>query len=380
MVMRTDVKRFNAADPGLSANMNRGTLLTLFKAILATGYNSKTANIISISGNIVTLDYGVPHGYALHRVLKLSGNPLLSGEHVVTSVDINTLTIEIENQVEASGTVTTQVAPLGFDLVYEATNVAIYKFNYKGKEKYLRLYETSLYNPYVNPSIGDGFNPNDGTLTGNIYPTDSTATQNPYRWDLGYSSSVSSNNPIPADVFGTAEGFVIAGRLTTSKQQGFVYGVLPWITPFDVLETPVILTRFSGAYNSTQSTAMTSFNMSLPIIGEVHARFNETSSGSSGMSTSDLLAPLGNALPDVIQQFNAVSYTSMIIQAYGSHQVLGYTNAIYRCLTNANVSPSEYYPTGVMETYDVLSGNKIWLHQLASAYRCVVLDPYGGFS
>ena len=136
MAMRTDVKRFNAADVGLSANMYRGTLLTFFKAILTTGYNSKVANITNVNGNIITLDYGVPHGYALHRILKISGNPLLNGEHAVTSINTNTLTIELENTVTISGTITTQVAPLGFELVYEATNVAIYRFNYKGKEKY----------------------------------------------------------------------------------------------------------------------------------------------------------------------------------------------------------------------------------------------------
>lgn len=379
--MRTDVKRFNAADAGLSANMNRGTLLTFFKAILATGYNSKVANITNVSGNIVTLDYGVPHGYALHRVLKITGNPLLNGEHVVASVSTNTLTIELTSSISVSGTANTQVAPLGFELVYEATNVAIYKFSYRGRDKYLRLYETPLYNPYVNPSIGDSFNQNDGTLIGNIYPTNSTATQNPYRWDLGYSSSAASNDPIPADIFGTTDGFVIAGRLRAGiRQQGFVYGVMPWNTPFTALDGPILLTYYLATYSTTQSIGMTNFKMNLPVIGEVHTRFNETSSTSNGMSTSDLIAPLGNALPADVQSFNAVTYSSMVIQAYSSNQVLGYTNAIYRCLTNTDISPPEYYSSGVMETYDVLNGNKIWLHQIASGHRCVVLDPYGGFS
>ena len=375
MVMRTDVKRFNAADVGLSANMYRGTLLTFFKAILATGYNSKVANITSVNGNVVTLDYGVPHGYALHRVLKISGNPSLNGEHVATSITTNTLTIELEDTVTITGTVTTQVAPLGFEQVYESANVAIYKFNYKGKEKYLRLYETPAYNAYINPSVGDGFNFNNGTLTGGIYPTTNISSQNPYRWDFN-----SIPNGVPFElpsIFGTSEGFLLVGQMLGNARQTYIYGILPWHTVFDKLKTPILICFEITSYSTSNGANLDTRNFYLPFIGRVHSQFNEFSTNNIGFSSGALTSPVGSSIPDTIVGFNAVSYGSLVIQQYQTNQILGIANGLHSCLTNATSANNT--PSGVFESYDAISNEKIWLRKLDADYRYVVLTPFEGF-
>lgn len=375
MAMRTDVKRFNAADVGLSANMYRGTLLTFFKAILTTGYNSKVANITNVNGNIITLDYGVPHGYALHRILKISGNPLLNGEHAVTSINTNTLTIELESTVTISGTITTQVAPLGFELVYEATNVAIYRFNYKGKEKYLRLYETPNYNAYINPSVGDGFDVNSGTLTGDIYPTSSISTQNPYRWDFN-SSPTGVPFELPS-IFGTSEGFVLIGQMLSSARQTYIHGILPWHTVFDKLKTPILICAEISSYSTSHGSNIDSRNFYLPIIGKVHSQFQESTTSNTGFSDAALTSPVGNSIPNTILGFNAVSYGSLVIQQQQTNQILGIANGVHSCLTNITTANNTL--SKIIESYDAVSNEKIWLRKLDYNYRYIVMTPYEGF-
>lgn len=378
MVMRTDVKRYKATDTGLNATLVRGTNIAFLKAILSTGYNTKTVSSLTNDGNFVTLDYGVAHGYVLERVLQISGadDPQLNGEHAIIQVTANKVTIELKAlPTGLGGLITTKVAPLGFSLVYEATNLAIFQFQYHGKTKYLRIYETPLYSAYVNPSVGDGFDPATGLLSGGVYPTTATGTQVPYRWDFAYNNTATTVGEYPS-IFGTSEGFVIVGQFYTNLQQAYLYGIQPWFTPFDKLDTPILLCDYCAEYLAGAAGSSFSMQARLPTVGNVNIQKNEASTDIKNIGFTYLGAPNGNALPAGLLNFNPIMYCSSIVHLYQTNQPIGIANGIYRTMTNANTASSV---NSVIEQMDALRGTKVWLRQFETANRYVVLDAYQGF-
>lgn len=379
MVMRTDVKRYKATDTGLNATLVRGTNIAFLKAILSTGYNTKTVSSVTNDGNFVTLDYGVAHGYVLERVLQISGadDPQLNGEHAIIQVTTNKVTIELKAlPTGLGGLITTKVAPLGFNLVYEATNLAIFQFQYHGKTKYLRIYETPLYSAYVNPSVGDGFDPATGLLTGDVYPTTATGTQVPYKWDFAYNNTATTFGEYPS-IFGTSEGFVIVGQFYPGNLQTiYLYGIQPWYTPFDKLDTPILLCDHLNEYGAGAAGSGFSMQARLPLVGNVNIQKNESSNEIKNIGFTYLGAPNGNALPAGLLNFNPIMYCSSIVYLYQSNQPIGIANGIYRTVTNANTAPAT---TAVIEQMDEMRGTKVWLRTTEVNNRYVVLDAYQGF-
>jgi hypothetical protein len=379
MVMRTDVKRYKATDIGLNATLVRGTNIAFLKAILSTGYNTKTVSSVTNDGNFVTLDYGVAHGYVLERVLQISGadDPQLNGEHAIIQVTTNKVTIELKAlPTGLGGLITTKVAPLGFNLVYEATNLAIFEFQYHGKTKYLRIYETPLYSAYVNPSVGDGFDPATGLLTGDVYPTTATGTQVPYKWDFAYNNTATAFGEYPS-IFGTSEGFVIVGQFYPGNLQTvYLYGIQPWYTPFDKLDTPILLCGYLNGYDAGVAGSGFSMQARLPLVGNVNIQKNESSNEIKNIGFTYLGAPNGNALPAGLLNFNPIMYCSSIVHLYQSNQPIGIANGIYRTVTNANTAPAT---TAIIEQMDEMRGTKVWLRTTEVNNRYVVLDAYQGF-
>ncbi|QPF36519.1 hypothetical protein H0S57_08145 [Acinetobacter johnsonii] len=376
--MRTDVKRYKATDTGLNATLVRGTNIAFLKAILSTGYNEKTVSNATNDGNFVTLDYGVAHGYVLERVLQITGaeDSKLNGEHVIIQVTANTVTIELKAlPAGLGGVIKTKVAPLGFNLVYEATNLAIFEFQYHGKIKYLRIYETPLYSAYVNPSVSDGFDPATGLLTGDVYPTTATETQIPYKWDFAYTNTAASVIEYPS-IFGTSEGFVIVGQFYSNLQAAYLYGIQPWYTPFDKLDTPIMLCSYLTSYSAGAAGSGFSMQARLPIVGNVNIQKNEASTEIKNLGFTFLGAPNGNALPAGLLNFNPIMYCSGIVHLYQTNQPIGIANGIYRTVTNANTASGG---NSVIELMDEMRGTKVWLRQFETANRCVVLDAYQGF-
>lgn len=378
MVMRTDVKRYKATDTGLNATLVRGTNIAFLKAILSTGYNEKTVSNVTNDGNFVTLDYGVAHGYVLERVLQISGatDPQLNGEHAIIQVTANTVTIELKAlPASLGGLIKTKVAPLGFNLVYEATNLAIFEFQYHGKTKYLRIYETPLYSAYVNPSVGDGFDPATGLLTGDVYPTTATGTQVPYKWDFAYTNTATTVGEYPS-IFGTSEGFIIVGQFYSSFLTAYLYGLQPWFTPFNKLDTPILLCDYLDTYQAGAAGSGFSMQARLPIVGNVNIQKNEASAEIKNLGFALLGAPNGNAIPAGLLNFNPIMYCSSIVHLYQSNQPIGIANGIYRTVTNANTAP---ITAAVIEQIDEMRGTKVWLRTLEVQNRYAVLDAYQGF-
>ena len=65
MIKQTQTKMFDFSDVGLDFCSGSKLLFpAVFKKFLATGYNQKSGATVSITGNQVTLNFGVSHGYA----------------------------------------------------------------------------------------------------------------------------------------------------------------------------------------------------------------------------------------------------------------------------------------------------------------------------
>ena len=130
---QTQTKLFDFSDVGLDFCAGSKNLFPdRFKKMLALGYNEQTVSSVAITGNQVTLSYGVSHGYVADRVLKVNAPELLSingGEFVIDSVTENTVTMTIDGAPALiAGNFTTKVASLGYQLVYEQNPVQLYKF------------------------------------------------------------------------------------------------------------------------------------------------------------------------------------------------------------------------------------------------------------
>lgn len=142
---QTQTKLFDFSDVGLDFCAGSKNLFPdRFKKMLALGYNEQTVSSVAVAGNQVTLTYGGTHGYVADRVLKVSAPELLGingGEFVIDSVTENTVTMTIDGApTSITGNFITKVTSLGWELVYENSNVHIYKFKHIDESNlYLRI-------------------------------------------------------------------------------------------------------------------------------------------------------------------------------------------------------------------------------------------------
>ncbi len=132
-IKQTQTKMFDFSDTGLNFCAGSKNLLPdRFKKMLSIGYNEQTVSSIAVSGNQVTLTYGVSHGYVADRVLKINSGVLATinnGEFVIDSVTSNTVTMTIDSApLSIVGSLTTRIAPLGYQLVYELNNIHVLNY------------------------------------------------------------------------------------------------------------------------------------------------------------------------------------------------------------------------------------------------------------
>jgi hypothetical protein len=97
-----------------------------------------------VTGNQVTLNYGVAHGYAADRVLKINSGPLAAihgGEFWIDAVTTTSVTMTIDDApFSIVGGFVTKIASLGWVLVYEQAHIQIYKFKHiDDTDTYARL-------------------------------------------------------------------------------------------------------------------------------------------------------------------------------------------------------------------------------------------------
>lgn len=145
--MTTTVKWYTDASLGAPVlNGVAGALITLLDACLVTGFGLQSVSSLVVSGGVATMTLGSTPNAAVDSIVLVAGaTPSgLNGEQRVTAVVGNTVRFAtgLSNQT-ATGTITTKMAPAGWDKTYTGTNLAVYRSpNVAGTRQYLRVDDT----------------------------------------------------------------------------------------------------------------------------------------------------------------------------------------------------------------------------------------------
>jgi hypothetical protein len=193
-------QRFASTDTGApTATGETGSYQALLDALLVNGYNAKTITITR-SGTTATAT-ATSHGFHVNQVLRISGAdqsdynlPLTR----ITNVTTNTFDYEVANSptTPATGTITADVAPLGWTTEYSSGNHRSYKQPSGTNGYYLnvsdhatkayqfrvRLFET-VTAAGADATNGTGPTPTDSQVSGGMFgATSDTASATARAW------------------------------------------------------------------------------------------------------------------------------------------------------------------------------------------------------
>lgn len=268
MIKQTQTKLFDFSDVGLDfCSGSKNKFPEVFKKMLNTGYNPQTVASSSISGSLVTLTFGVNHGYAADRVLLVTATGGFSKEVYIDSVTSNTITFTQAVTTGLSGTITTKVASLGWELVYELNHIHIYKFKHiDDTDMFARLCfqnaTTTGNRNCIAVGIGRTANLSTGVITDSNCFSDlaSCATvadaSSNLRWDFTSSTARTFDNYNYSQGYSTFGKGVVVGSpyhlflmFSISSTHGMhVAGILPTHTiSYSELKYPLLICANNGA-------------------------------------------------------------------------------------------------------------------------------------
>lgn len=349
---QTQTKLFDFSDVGLDFCAGSKSLFPdRFKKMLATGYNTQTVASVAVAGNQVTLTYGVSHGYAADRVLKVESGVLAGingGEFWIDSVTTNTLTFTLDDApVSIAGTFTTKVASLGWELVFEQPYIHVYKFKHiDDTDMYIRLcfQNNAAYRNRVAPCVGRTYDAATGFITDELALSDtkSITTPNVYAWDFS-SGTVSTYNSYTysqgASAFG--QGVVIGSLyhvyFMTSKEVTAWehYGLLPSTGFFKL---PALL---CNSYGSPSAQNTFGFNYSGKILLGSNICVARVTNSDTTINNFDVYPQANNStLPTEIEEFSSTTAEPVPIYIQSNGQFLGFLMGIYRCKYASSNAPA----------------------------------------
>ena len=145
--MTTTVKWYTDASLGAPVlSGTAGALITLLDACLVTGFGSQSVSSLVVASGVATMTLAATPNAAVDSIVLVAGAtpPGLNGEQRVTAVVGNTVKFAtgLADQT-ATGTITTKMAPAGWDKTFTGTNLAVYRSpNVAGTRQYLRVDDT----------------------------------------------------------------------------------------------------------------------------------------------------------------------------------------------------------------------------------------------
>lgn len=387
MVMKqTQTKLFDFSDVGLDFCAGSKNLFPdRFKRMLALGYNSQTVASVSVAGNQVTFNYGVSHGYVADRVLKVGSGPLAAihgGEFVIDSVTATSLTVTIDDApISIAGGFTTIVAPLGWELVYEKTNIQVYKFKQLDESDiYLRVcfQNQSARRNCLSPCIGKSFDPATGFII-DLNAIDEnkaiTVPDNGFKWEFQVHASAIYNDYTYAQGYSTYGKGQVVGSLyhlaflsNTGPSAGYgsINAILPTLThDYDSLRYPILIGSTYGSIsagnNGTTLTYAQAFIASTPVI------FQVTSTTSGVASYIDAYPQAINSfLSTALDGFNTTTAEPIPLYMRNNGQFLGMIAAgAYRLKYAATNAPSITPTLTPSLTSDIDLNSNILVHSLS---------------
>lgn len=99
---------------------SEGQFLKVLDSVLITGYNTQAVASITNTATNVKLTYDAAHGYSLGHLVLVAGatDANLNGRHRVIAKTELTITIDAIDVAVLTGTITTKVAPLGWQSIF----------------------------------------------------------------------------------------------------------------------------------------------------------------------------------------------------------------------------------------------------------------------
>lgn len=376
MIKQTQTKMFDFSDAGLDFCAGSKNLFPdRFKKMLATGFNTQTVSSVSISGNQVTLTYGVSHGYVADRVLQINA-PELTGEFYIDSVTAQTVTLTVVNPpASIAGGFTTYIASLGWQLVYEASYVHIYKFKHiDNTDMYARFCFQSVAAQRNCIAIGIGRTVDLalGTITDancladlRSCATPADATSN-IRWDFTVSTLATYNNYTYSQGYSTFGKGIIIGSIyhlvlmcsqSASTTSHVVSAILPFFSKYSVVNYPILMCQNNAAPTSDLTSGQ---------LDKLRLLVGSTQCASHSTYALQSLPAKTSYLPAKIDGFNTTTikpldiYTSTEFQFLGFAQGLGI--AMYADVATAPALGNTNLPT---QTVDVEFSNPVYCHGLS---------------
>lgn len=255
--MGTNTKIFSSTMPGAAVlSGTAGALISILDACLVTGYGAGSVASLSVTAGVATATYAASHPFEKGMVAEFAGATpaALNGQKRILSATTNSVTFDATGVADgaATGTITSKVAPAGWEKLYAGTNLAAYRsLNPASTHCVLRVDDTGTttarvrgYESMTDVSTGTGPFPTSGQSAGGLYVSKSqtaSATARPWRivaddrgfyWlpviDSGTQTQgqsyffgdlipIKSNDPYAC---------VLAGRINDSSGTYYDYGLL----------------------------------------------------------------------------------------------------------------------------------------------------------
>ena len=391
---QTQTKLFDFSDVGLNFCAGSKSLFPdRFKKMLSSGYNTQTVASVAVAGNQVTLTYGVSHGYAADRVLKIESGILAGingGEFWIDSVTTNTLTFTLDDApVSIAGAFTTKIASLGWELVFEQPYIHVYKFKHiDDTDLFVRLcfQDQAARRNCISPCIGKAYDSVTGYISDVNAYTENKEILSPaggFKWEFGFWNNNTHNSYTYSQGFSTfGKGMVVGSRyhvifLCTagSNNQSRVNAILASSTlNYDVLDYPVLI----GETYSNISSAGANYQMSngRAYCGNIRVVLDQTpaNGGNSLFATPQAASSF---LPSNIDSFNTTTASPLFIYEYPTLQIIGLAHGMYAAKYGATNSPNTSMSESPILSNEIDFNNKCLIHNVnastsSSAYTFLV--------
>lgn len=376
---QTQTKLFDFSDVGLDFCAGSKNLFPdRFKKMLSLGYNEQTVSSVAVAGNQVTFTYGGTHGYVADRVLKVSSSELLSindGEFVIDSVTENTVTMTIDGAPALiAGNFTTKVASLGWELVYEQTNIHVYKFKQLDEsDLYLRLcfQDHAARRNCISPCIGKtfdlatGFITDQNALAGNM---EILSPENGFKWEFGFWGNATYNDYTYSQGYSLfGKGCVVGSKyhliflFNTLNGQPRVNGFVPVFTHgYNQLNYPVMIGESYGNITNSGSNYM-GLN-SRAYIGKIRVIFSPDSNN-SGNNLFRMPQASQSFLSSVIDSFNTTTCAPIQVYEQATLQHIGVVvGGLYSAMYASTNTPSTANGAQPSITKDIDLNSNVVVH------------------
>lgn len=363
---QTQTKMFDFADAGLDFCPGSKNLFPdRFKKMLSQGYNEQTVTSVSVTGNQVTLNYGVSHGYAADRVLKINSGPLAEindGEFWIDTVTTTSLTMTVDVvPTTITGGFSTKIASLGFELLFEQAYVHLYRFKALDEsDLFLRLvYQSNLgHRNVVLVCIGKACDITTGVITDANAQTETkeavTHSQNIPKWEFTNGMNSNQNDWTYSQGFNSYRLAILVGSryhlsifTNTSYTSGnnISYALTNGFYPihnigYTRLNLPCVFgyTLGLGSQNPPGGGAIAYINYLKAMIGTIAVKFIIEGSNSG----KAFITPQATSsyLPIDLDGFNTTSTEPISVYEYNTGQFLGVIEP--NCLMQVKCGTTNY--------------------------------------